>query len=650
MQAAFQKRATILLLCASLSGGWQKAFAQSPTFDERAAAIERKLEELTRDIRALREAAAKPAAPKAKVARASDADLAKIRDEGLNRSQLMQTLSYLTDVIGPRLTGSPNLKRANEWTRDKFTSWGLANARLESWGPFGRGWSLKSFSLQVVEPQTIPLIACPKAWTPGFDKPVVANVVYLDAKTEADLEKYQGKLKGAVVLAGAPRPVKIAFEPQGRRMTDEDLRIFAESKGGRARPARAPTEPGGTPPPSGPPARAADAPSPNPGQPAAEAAARDAQRRARPGAGRAESAFARRMLSFLVKEEAAVLITPSPLGDAGTIFVAQVSVPAVEGRSGGRMRPWSPEVPATPPQIALNVEDYNRLVRMIQQGEKLKMAVDLAVQFHDQDQNAYNTVAEIAGSDLKDEIVMLGGHLDSWHAGTGATDNGAGVAVAMEAVRILKTAGLQPRRTVRVALWTGEEQGLLGSRAYVSEHFGSYSTDGAGGGQTGSGDDNSNQRRAAGSARTLVRKPEYDKLAAYFNLDNGSGRIRGIFAQENAGAWALFRGWMAPFRDLGAETVTLATTGSTDHISFDAIGLPGFQFIQDPIEYMSRTHHSNADVYDRIAADDLKQAAVIMASFVYHAAVADEKLPRRETTSTPAATLTAAPANPVAPQ
>jgi Zn-dependent M28 family amino/carboxypeptidase len=243
---------------------------------------------------------------------------------------------------------------------------------------------------------------------------------------------------------------------------------------------------------------------------------------------------------------------------------------------------------------------------------------------------------------------MLGGHLDSWHAGTGATDNGAGVAVVMEAVRILKAAGLKPRRTVRLALWTGEEQGLLGSRAYVSEHFGSYATDGASGGQSSSGE-GSGERRGSGSSRTLTRKPDYDKFAAYFNLDNGSGRIRGIFAQENAGAWAVFRNWLAPFRDLGAETVTLATTSGTDHLSFDAIGLPGFQFIQDPIEYSSRTHHSNADVYDRIVADDLKQAAVIMASFVYHAAMADEKLPRKQSPSTPAASITAAQTSAVVP-
>jgi hypothetical protein len=602
----------VLLLLLTITVRPGSGIAQSPSFDERAAAIERKLEELQQDIRALRAAAKGDEQPaSSKRTKASDADLAKIRDEGLNRSQLMATLSYLTDVIGPRVTGSPNLKRANEWTRDKFSSWGLANAHLEPWGPFGRGWSLKRFSMQIVEPQTIPLIAVPKAWTPGFEKPLVAEVVYLDAKDEEELKKYEGKLKGAVVLVGAPRPVKIAFEPQGRRMTEEDLRIFAEAKGGSVRPARAPTEP-------------------NPGAAGQSPQQQQAQERnQRPGAGRRESAFMRRVLSFLVKEEAGLMVTPSPIGDAGTIFVASVSVPAVEGRSGERMRPWSSTAPATPPQVVLNVEDYNRLVRVIEHDVKPKMAIDLQVQFHDEDQNAYNTVAEIPGSDLKDEIVMLGGHLDSWHAGTGATDNGAGVAVAMEAVRILKAAGLQPRRTVRVALWTGEEQGLLGSKAYVAEHFGSYTTEGSSGGQSEDGNREESQRERSRS-RTMVRKPEYEQFAAYFNLDNGSGRIRGVFAQENAGAWAVFRDWLAPFRDLGAETVTLANTGGTDHLSFDAIGLPGFQFIQDPIEYMSRTHHSNADVYDRIVEDDLKQAAVIMASFVYNAAMADEKLPRKE--------------------
>jgi hypothetical protein len=368
----------VLLLLLTITVRPGSGIAQSPSFDERAAAIERKLEELQQDIRALRAAAKGDEQPaSSKRTKASDADLAKIRDEGLNRSQLMATLSYLTDVIGPRVTGSPNLKRANEWTRDKFSSWGLANAHLEPWGPFGRGWSLKRFSMQIVEPQTIPLIAVPKAWTPGFEKPLVAEVVYLDAKDEEELKKYEGKLKGAVVLVGAPRPVKIAFEPQGRRMTEEDLRIFAEAKGGSVRPARAPTEP-------------------NPGAAGQSPQQQQAQERnQRPGAGRRESAFMRRVLSFLVKEEAGLMVTPSPIGDAGTIFVASVSVPAVEGRSGERMRPWSSTAPATPPQVVLNVEDYNRLVRVIEHDVKPKMAIDLQVQFHDEDQNAYNTVAEI---------------------------------------------------------------------------------------------------------------------------------------------------------------------------------------------------------------------------------------------------------------
>jgi hypothetical protein len=620
---------TALVLIAALFGA-QQARGQTQSFEERAAQLERKIEALRLELRELRGEPKSAAAQASQITGASQADIDRIRDEGLNRSQVMPTLSYLTDVIGPRLTASPNLKRANEWSRDKLTSWGLVNAHLEPWGPFGRGWSLKQFSIHVVEPQTIPLVACPKAWTPGFDKPLVAEVKYLDAKTEADLEKYQGTLKGAIVLVGAPRPVKINFEPYGRRMSDDDLRIFAESKGGRVRPAAAPTarSPGAE--------RAAQQPRDNPRreeQPPEPQAAPDRDAVRDPPApsspdrsGRSQSLFNRRLLSFLVKEEAELLVTPSPQGDGGTIFVAGASVPGVEGRSGGRMRAWSPDAPASPPQIALAIEDYNRLVRMIGLGEKVKLAVDLQVQFHADDQMGYNTIAEIPGGDLKDEIVMLGAHLDSWHSGTGATDNGAGVAVVMEAVRILQALNLKPRRTVRIALWTGEEQGLLGSKAYVREHFGHYPEESAGGERRG---DTSAQPGGARQQRTLVRGPEYDKFAGYFNLDNGSGRVRGIYAQDNAAVWPIFRRWMAPFRDMGAETVTLASTGGTDHLSFDAIGLPGFQFIQDPIEYMTLTHHSNADVYDRVQADDLKQASVIMAAFVYHTAMADQKLPHK---------------------
>jgi Zn-dependent M28 family amino/carboxypeptidase len=281
-------------------------------------------------------------------------------------------------------------------------------------------------------------------------------------------------------------------------------------------------------------------------------------------------------------------------------------------------------------------EHYNRLVRMIEQGERPRMVVDLSVQFHDDDLMAYNTVAEIPGSDpkLKDEVVMLGGHMDSWHSGTGATDNAAGCAVGMEAVRILQALDLKPRRTIRIALWSGEEQGLLGSRAFVTKHFGISPAGMFGGGPAGPASRDgqpgaSNNGSASAGSTDAGPKPEYAKFQAYFNLDNGTGKVRGVYLQGNEAVRPIFRKWLQPFRDMGAATLSLANTGGTDHLSFDGIGLPGFQFIQDEIEYETRTHHSNQDVYDRIQAEDMKQAAVIMASFIYNAATMDEKLPRK---------------------
>jgi Zn-dependent M28 family amino/carboxypeptidase len=300
------------------------------------------------------------------------------------------------------------------------------------------------------------------------------------------------------------------------------------------------------------------------------------------------------------------------------------------------MRPWMTNSPSIPPQITLAVEDYNRLVRMIELDQKLSMAVELQVRFHDEDRMAYNTIAEIPGTDLKDEIVMLGAHLDSWHSGTGATDNGAGVAATMEAVRILAALKLQPRRTIRIGLWSGEEQGLLGSKAYVAKHFGYFKTNAPATTAIRAPRDKAGENSSAKSSgtnappkRRLVRESEYEKLAAYFNLDNGAGKIRGIYMQGNESVRPLFRRWLAPFADLDAETLTLSNTTGTDHLSFDAIGLPGFEFIQDPLEYRSRTHHSNQDVFDRIQPDDLKQAATIIAAFVYNAATVQDKLPRK---------------------
>jgi Zn-dependent M28 family amino/carboxypeptidase len=286
------------------------------------------------------------------------------------------------------------------------------------------------------------------------------------------------------------------------------------------------------------------------------------------------------------------------------------------------------------PQVVLSIEHYNRIVRMLQAGEPVKMNVDLSVAWQDADLMGYNTIAEIPGTDLKDEIVMLGGHMDSWHSGTGATDNAAGCAVALEAVRIIQALGLKPRRTIRIALWSGEEQGLLGSRAYVAEHFGTMqnpatsAAPATGSVNNGMGGGNGNGNGApAGPA--LVAKPEYEKLSGYFNLDNGTGKIRGVYLQGNESVRSLFRQWLAPFRDMGATTLSIANTGGTDHLSFDAIGLPGFQFIQDEIEYDTRTHHSNQDVFDRIQGDDMKQAATIMAAFIYQTAMRDQKIPRK---------------------
>ena len=515
----------------------------------------------------------------------------RIKDEGMNRSQVMETLSYLSDVIGPRLTASPNMKRSNEWTREKLASWGLQNAHLEAWGPFGRGWTLQRFSAQVIEPQDIPLIAYPKAWSPATNGGVTGEVVYLDAKTEADLEKYKGKLKGAIVLTAPMREVKARFEPLGTRRDEKNLLALA------------------------------DAPAPAGGQ----------------GRGgfrltpelRAAQQFNVRKLMFAQEEGAVVLVDPSRAGDGGTIFVQQATVPQPVpdvpfGPGAPRQKTaYDKDAPKILPQIVLANEQYNRILRMLQAGEKVKMEVKIAVQWQDADPMGYNTVAEIPGTDLKDEVVMLGGHMDSWHAGTGATDNGAGVAVAMEAVRIIQTLGLKPRRTIRVGLWTGEEQGLLGSAAYVAQHFGKLEPGNPGVVPPGT----SNSQPAA--PPKLVTMPDYEKFDAYFNLDNGTGKIRGVYLQGNEAVRALFRQWLMPFRDAGAQTLSISNTGGTDHLSFDRIGLPGFQFIQDEIEYDSRTHHSNQDVFDRIQGDDMKQAATIMAWFVYNTAMRDEKLPRK---------------------
>ena len=580
--------------------------------------------------------AAAPAAPPA------NDPVSRIRDEGLNRSEVMATLGHLTDIVGPRLTGSPELRRASEWARDRLMAWGLQNAALEPWGPFGRGWSLRRFSAQIVAPQAIPLIAYPKAWSPSVGpSPVEAEVVHVDIKKSEDFEQHRGKLRGKIVLDGPVQEIKLKFDPLAGRRTEADLLKLANSDGTTTtvRPSTTPS-PLATP------------------------------------EGRAAAALLPRRYQFYSEEGVAVILQASRIGEAGTLFTAGATVypprdaaaeksaptpapkaaeapPDKTADTTKKMKgapitppirsvsPWKTDAPPIIPQVTVAAEHYNRLVRLVASGEKLRASVELQADYHTADLMAANVVAEIPGTDLAAELVMLGAHLDSWHSGTGATDNAAGSAVAMEAVRILRALDLKPRRTIRVALWTGEEQGLLGSKAYVAAHFGEVKTPAApAAAPTGENDPFAVTRPAA--TGEIEKKPAHEKLSAYFNLDNGGGKIRGIYLQNNEAARPIFRAWLKPFKDLGAETITLNSTGGTDHLSFDNVGLPGFQFIQDEIEYWTRTHHGNMDVFDRVVADDMKQAAVIMAAFVYEAAMRDEKLPRKPARPATAPTRAAA--------
>ncbi len=550
----------------------------------------------------------------------------KIKDEGLQRSKVMDTISYLTDVYGPRLTGAPKTKVAGEWTVSKLTEWGLQNAHLEPWGPFGRGWELESSSINMVEPSFSPLIAYPKAWSPSTQTKVRGVPIYLNATTEEELEKFRGKLGRAIVLLSPPREVKAWFEPPATRQTIEQLLGMANAEAPVARGMR-----GGRGGPGGP---SRNVPTGSAGGPPASGQPADAVQRT--GAPENRSAFQLQTDKWqLAFDEGAAVVLEPGRGDGGTVFVASATMPrqasAERPAEGGNPfargpRPWSVDAPQTLPQAVLAVEHYNRLIRMIERGAAPTLEVDISCKFFADDVNSFNVIAEIPGTDLKDEIVMLGGHFDSWHSGTGATDNAAGCGVALEAVRILQAIEAKPRRTIRIALWTGEEQGLFGSRAYVADHFGKTVQPTRGPGE-GGGEGAEGRRERPTPKYELL--PEHEKLSAYYNLDNGTGKIRGVYMQGNEQVRSIFRAWLAPFSDMDASTLTLSNTGGTDHLSFDGIGLPGFQFIQDPLEYDTRTHHSSMDVYERIQEEDMKQASIIMASFVYHTAMRDEKLPRK---------------------
>jgi hypothetical protein len=479
--------------------------------------------------------------------------ITRIKAEGFERSQVMDIAWWLTDVHGPRLTNSPQMRAAAQWTVNKAKEWGLANAALEPWGAnaeFGRGWSNERTVLHVVKPTPWPVLAYARAWTPGTNGAVTADAVLAPLANDADFDKYRGKLKGRIVLLQQPRPVTPLFEPPARRFTMQNLEEMEVQQVGP--PQGGPGGPGG------------------------------------PGGGQQ---FAAKRNAFLIAEGVAAVLEPANgRGDSGSLLVG----------SGGSRNPKDPPVP---PQLAVATEHYNRIARLLARGQSVTLEADIRNTFHDADLNMFNIVAEIPGTDKADEVVMLGAHFDSWHAGTGSVDNASGSAVMLEAMRILKQSGVRLRRTVRMALWTGEEQGLIGSRMYVRNHF-------------------------ADPADMKV-KPEHAKLAGYFNMDNGTGQYRGVYLQGNEAVAPIFRAWMAPFENLGMTHLTIRNTGGTDHLPFNAVGLSGFQFIQDPVQYSSRTHHSNLDVYDQLIASDLMKNAVITAAFVYHTANREQLLPRK---------------------
>lgn len=505
---------------------------------------------------------------------------ARIREEGLKHSHVMEYGSGLMDGIGPRLTGSPNMKRANEWTRDQLTAMGCSNAHLEDWGEFGMGWQQLNTWVRMTSPDTAVYIAQAAPWSPSTNGPKSGSVMLVDVKNEADFAKYKGKLAGKIVMVGDMRDVKPVEKPLFKRYEEKDLSDVSNY----------PTE--------------------KPGNFEAQIAGFIAHLDLMQKLGR-----------FLVDEHALAVIVPSrdgsnSGGSGGTIF-----------DDSGAALGWyiyKREDAMQIPVAVTAIENYGRMYRLLQAHVPVSVELDIETKFTGDHEHGFDTIAEIPGTDpkLKDEVVMVGGHLDSWASGTGATDNGAGSIVAMEVMRILNALQVKPRRTIRIGLWSGEEQGLFGSVNYVKQHFG-YAP-------LSTAPDQLKLpeflRKASGPVQL---KPEQRLLSGYFNMDNGSGRLRGIYLQENAAVLPIFQQWMEPLKDLGVTTITMKNTGGTDHLSFDAVGIPGFQFIQDQLDYGSRTHHSNMDTYERLQAADLAQAAVVEAIFVYNTAMRDQMLPRK---------------------
>jgi len=490
-----------------------------------------------------------------------------LRQQGLEHSQVMEILSWICDVHGPRLTGSPNIRRAQAWAAKTLESWGLDNVHLEPWGPFGRGWQLGHFDMEVIGDNTWPVLAWPKAWSGSLDGRVIADVVNV-ARLSAD-ELAAMDLSDKIVMVEKPREVSEPFDAPADRLDATRLRSMAADP-----------------------------------RPAGDRRRRSSFRR---GFRRS-----RAVLQAVFAKHPIAILDRSSKGDYGTVFVQGASVANPPGTPREERRSPRDRGVEVIPQITVAVEHYNRICRLLDKNLPVRMAIELDATYTEDDPMEHNVIGEISGADpvIGDEIVMIGAHFDSWHSGTGATDNGAGSAVMMEAMRLLTVlidaTGETPRRTIRIGLWSGEEQGLLGSRAHVSQHY-----------------------RERGATETL---PDYDKFAGYYNYDNGTGRIRGIYLQGNEAVAPIFREWLRPFHDLDATTLTLDNTGGTDHLSFDGVGLPGFQFIQDPVAYNTRTHHSNMDNWDHALTEDLRQAATIVAAFAWQTAQRDEKLPRKPAT------------------
>jgi hypothetical protein len=506
----------------------------------------------------------------------------RIREEGFKHSHVMEFGAALADGIGPRLTGSPNMAKANAWTRDTLTKIGLENAHLEDWGEFGMGWQQINTWVRMVTPDPEPLWAQAAPWSPATNGPVSGEAVYVDLKDVKDLDQYKGKLTGKIVLLGAMRPTPDITEPLFHRYTTAEL-------------AEMETYPTGE---------------PRPGEPTLQQRMAD---RARLTELRAAA------LKLMTEEHVAAIITPSrDGGDGGGTGIIFDDNGANLARSA-----QVKENAVTIPNAVMMIEHYNRLERMLENHVPVKLEVNIETKFTGDHEHGFDTVAEIPGNDpkLKNQVVMVGGHLDSWISGTGATDNGAGAIVAMEAIRILKALGVQPKRTIRIALWSGEEQGLYGSQGYVKQHFGTFAEP-----KTPEPASVPSFMRHHGA---LTTTKEWETLDAYYNLDNGTGKVRGVYTQENYAIAPIFKQWIAPLADLGVSTISYRNTGGTDHLSFDAVGLPGFQYIQDPMDYETRVHHSDMDTYDRLHASDLEQAAVVEAIFLYNTSERDAMMPRK---------------------